>query len=121
MVSGPALLPPDRSGGFIELLGGHSAPVTAIAVSDDATVLLSAGLDNMLILWDIRQRRIIRLIHNVGARASIMRLARRNELALVIESVPGVFAIWHLARGECLSTIATDFIDALLISIANVG
>ena len=118
--SGSALLPPAGKSLFVEINGGHRLPMTAMAISDDSSLLLTAALDDKMILWNLKiGGRIIRLFHNVGALVKRLLLARNNEIAVVVEK--SRCSLWSTESGNMVKVIVDDYIDNLAVTLLREG
>ncbi len=81
---------------------GHGAPVRDIVISPDGTQALTAGFDDILILWDLAQRKaLLRFAgHAAAANAGVF---LGSKIASVGDD--GTLRIWDRKTGKLLNTI----------------
>ena len=101
------------TGRQVKALAGHNRPTTAIAVSPDGTLALTASLTPELRLWSIQDGREIRSIDQaqlpgyVGAGASLQFIQGTNQ-ALVARMQAGLH-VWNLSDGAMLQDFKAPF------------
>jgi WD40 repeat protein len=62
----------DRGGRLLRRLEGHTGPILALAAKPDGSLLVSAGIDRTLRVWDPRTGELKRSISNHGDRVGAM-------------------------------------------------
>ena len=87
------------SGRRVFSLGGHSAPIAALAVSDDGSMLATAGEDRTARLWDLRSGRELQVLR--GHDDILEDVAFRQDGRYVATaSRDGSVRVWETATGN---------------------
>ena len=119
----PALIPSvecltEPGGILFDLLSGHSAPITAVALTSDGQRALTTSCDGTLKMWDVRSGKVVRSIDGVGPHVSAIRAAKVNTLAVTVEM--SRVRLWHLKTGVCVHTV-DQYPDPASICVAAEG
>ncbi|GFO41708.1 NACHT domain- and WD repeat-containing protein 1-like isoform x3 [Plakobranchus ocellatus] len=119
----PALIPSiecltEPGGILFDLLSGHSAPITAVALTSDGQRALTTSRDGTLKLWDVRSGKVVKSIDGVGKNTITVKAAKNNTLAVTVE-LPCI-RLWSLKTGVCVHTI-DDYPDPASICVAAEG
>ncbi len=83
----------------VAILSGHAATVRSVQFSADGRLLASAGYDNVVALWDVGQRRLLKKFRGHAGRVSAARFAPGDE-RLVSTSLDRQIKVWGIARYE---------------------
>ncbi|RUS77155.1 hypothetical protein EGW08_015078, partial [Elysia chlorotica] len=119
----PALVPSvecltEPGGILFDLLSGHSAPITALALTTDGQRALTTSCDGTLKLWDVRSGKVVKSIEGVGPDVSAVRAAKVNTLAVTVEM--SQIRLWHLKTGACVHTV-DQYPDPASVCVAGEG
>lgn len=102
-------------------LKGHSSWVLALAVSPDARTVVSGGLDDRIIVWDLLSQQA-RLVINDAHSKPINSLAiSPNGQYLVSGSDDDTIKIWQLATGQLVRVITGHTRDVNAVTITPDG
>lgn len=86
---------------------GHTNYVSHLKFNNITNVLLSAGADNSIILWDIRTNKAIFKI--LGHPEPITSIDISNDNTLITSSsYDGYVRLWDMLKGICLKTMVAD-------------
>lgn len=86
-------------GACVHTLTGHMGSVTAVLLSDDAKLLISAGADGTLRLWDMRSGSLLRTVESSSVAANC--LTGNGTLSLVITGGwDHSIRTWDLLHGQ---------------------
>lgn len=77
----------------------HAGGVTCIAFSEDSNVAISGGMDNLVMCWDIRTRKLEPIQTMNEAKDGITRIIV-NEFEIVVSSLDGCIRRYDLRKGE---------------------
>ena len=88
-------------------LGGHTSFVTKCLFNKQENILLSTGADNFLMIWDIRQNKVIQklLAHPepiTGLDVSF------DSTMIVTAAYDGYVRLWDLHRATCIKTMVAE-------------
>ncbi len=83
----------------VAVLSGHAATVRSVQFSADGRLLASAGYDNVVALWDVSQRQLLKKFRGHAGRVSAARFAPGDE-RLVSSSLDRQIKVWGIARYE---------------------
>jgi WD40 repeat protein len=112
-------LPRMDLGGIYEgpVLKGHSAPVTALCVSEDCRLALSGSSDKTLRLWDVESGRTIQLFEGHTDEITSAGIDGSNIYALS-GSADGTARLWDIPSGICLKTLEghTDEVTSVTLT-----
>lgn len=100
-------------------LKGHSSWVLALAVSPDARTVVSSGLDDRIIVWDLQSRQA-RLVINDAHNKPINSLAITPDgQFLVSSSDDDTIKIWQMATGQLVRVLSghTNDVNAVMVTI----
>ncbi len=97
-------------------LKGHQGAVQAIAVSDDGQLIVSAGTDATLKVWNAATSRLVRSIPLADGAATALSLAGHRALT---GHADGRVVLWDLDRAEKLQTFRRN--EAAIWSVAFLG
>src|SRR5262249_53865479 len=94
-------------------LKGHRSDVYAVAYSPFGELLASAGLDETIRIWNVKEKKEQTSFHWPGKRIrSIRALAFSSDGKLLAAGVDGHEAkLWEMATGKGLPTIQDEHID----------
>ena len=88
----------------IALQSGHSAEVVTIAYSNNGKYILSAGMDEKIILWDAYSGGQIRAFYSQDGPASTLAFSPKDNRFLS-SSVNGRLLLWDLFEKKPVKTI----------------
>lgn len=86
-----------------EFTGGHTHKILALKISNDSTLLLSAGMDSSIVIWDLLNRNIKDKISNNGGIISTIDITNDNKY-LAFASTDKVVTIYDLSAKKIIST-----------------
>jgi WD40 repeat protein len=92
-------------------LGRHAGNVTAVALSRDARLAASAGMDRQVRLFDVAAAREIRAAQLHETPASCLAIAARND-AIAAGNSDGTGSVWDLSRPAAYLRFAQRVPDA---------
>jgi len=88
-------------------IGGHQSFVTKCKFTSQENILLSAGADNFLFLWDVRQNKMIQKI--LAHPEPITGLDVSFDQTLIATSAyDGYVRLWDLHKATCIKTMVAD-------------
>ena len=86
---------------------GHTGPVTALALSPDATQLVSGGEDASLIVWNLASGEVVRKLEHGGPVSGVAWQSGGERLAAA--GANALARIWNAADGEQIAELGGDF------------
>lgn len=85
------------------LKGGHVSAVTALSINPQGNVLLSAGRDQVVNLWDIQQQQGSgRPIKTIAVLEAVEAAGWLNEVHFYTAGESGVVKVWDASSGVCI-------------------
>ncbi|XP_022094961.1 uncharacterized protein LOC110981600 isoform X2 [Acanthaster planci] len=117
----PLLLPSTtclaQPGGVLfDLLAGHTDVITAVTVSSDSNIAGTASKDGSVKLWDLKSRKVVKTVPNVGTEVATIRFALKNHV--LVSVTHNTIHVWDLDTCTCIKTLDDD-IDPPSITIAG--
>ncbi len=100
-----------------QVLNGHRAGVTGIAISRDGKVLASSGSDGHIYLWNLRTAKLLTTLTGHSGPVHTIAISTDGQL-LVSGSDDQTIKLWHVRTGEFIRTLAghTGAVRAIAIS-----
>ena len=86
---------------------GHTNYASHLKFNNVSNVLLSAGADNTLILWDIRTNKSIFKILGHPEPITSIDMSSDNTL-ITSSSYDGFVRLWDMLKGACLKTMVAE-------------
>ncbi|MCU0444607.1 MAG: caspase family protein [Microscillaceae bacterium] len=80
-------------------LYGHSAAITALQVSPDNQLLMTASEDDSVKVWDIKSGRVLRQLHGYAAPINVVKFSPDGK-KLISGGEDGWVRVWDLAMGK---------------------
>lgn len=96
-----------RNGKIFRELGGHTAPVTSVALLADGMRALSTSEDQSLKVWDLKTGRAIHTFTGHGGPVRAAALLPDGRRAISV-SADHSLRLWDLDSGECLCSFHAD-------------
>ena len=98
----------------------HSSPVDCLSFSPDGSTLVSGSADKTLILWDVRERKIIHVLvgHSGGVRGVDF---APDGTKLVSSDSDGIIRVWNIDTAECTHSIKAHNQRAVSVSFSADG
>lgn len=93
------------------LINGHSKPILAISLSADTALLVSGGLDSLIVVWDVSSGAISKKLNYHHGIITSLNLNQDRSL-LASGSSDKTVVVYNLASGEITYTL-TDFTSAI--------
>ena len=84
-----------------QVLTGHSAPITCIAVSPREDLVISASQDNTLRIWDIKNGECLAILKGHKKPVSCIDISP-NQRFMVSGSQDNSVRLWELETGRCI-------------------
>jgi WD40 repeat protein len=103
-------------GVLFDLLAGHTNTITAVTVSPDGSLAATGSRDGSVKLWDLKTRKVVKTMLNVGTEVSTLRFALKNHALICITH--NTIQVWDLDSCTCVKTI-TEYIDPPSITVAG--
>jgi WD40 repeat protein len=95
----------------------HDAPVRAVAMTGDATVIVSGSMDNICKIWDRQTRKLLRVLE--GHQGSITSICISKDDQLILSgSYDKTCRIWNRETGKTIGILSnhTGWVNAVAIS-----
>ncbi|XP_071956907.1 uncharacterized protein [Antedon mediterranea] len=108
------LTPP--GGVLYDLLAGHTDFITALTTTTDGLESITASHDGTLKLWDLRSRKVLKTIENVGKKVDSVHVCMNNFYVVTTEEM--LIKIWNIHQGICIK-VMDEFIDPAIITSAG--
>jgi serine/threonine protein kinase len=102
-------------------LKGHSSWVLALAISPDSRVLVSGGLDDRIVIWDIATGQPKFVINDAHSKAINSLSISPDGLFAVSGSDDDTIKIWQLATGQLVRTISGHTQDVNAVAVTPDG
>ncbi len=98
-------------------LRGHSGPVTAVAMSRDGRLSVSASEDRTLRVWEVESGRELRTLEGHSAKVTGVAMSEDGRLA-VSASWDKTLKVWDVETGRELRTLQghTGFVNGVAVS-----
>nr|WP_042180530.1 serine/threonine-protein kinase [Kibdelosporangium sp. MJ126-NF4]CEL14428.1 High-affnity carbon uptake protein Hat/HatR [Kibdelosporangium sp. MJ126-NF4]CTQ88793.1 High-affnity carbon uptake protein Hat/HatR [Kibdelosporangium sp. MJ126-NF4] len=90
---------------------GHDGPVTAVAISDDATVAASGGRDGSLRLWDVPNHRELAVLDDGEGWYRSVSMSADGKLLLAADAPGTKVTLWNLPERKRIFTVPGRAID----------
>jgi WD40 repeat protein len=85
-------------------LYGHSAAITALQVSPDNQLLMTASEDDSVKVWDMKSGRVLRQLHGYAAPINIVKFTPDGK-KLISGGEDGWVRVWDLTMGKVTSNM----------------
>jgi WD40 repeat protein len=105
-------------------IDGHSGPVNHLAVDPSTGMLVSAGDDHTVRVWQVSADRGLletRAVHVLSGHTHFVRQVGVAAGRIVSASQDGTVRVWDLDSGECLHVFTDHTADAMAIAISADG
>ncbi|XP_038053193.1 NACHT domain- and WD repeat-containing protein 1-like isoform X2 [Patiria miniata] len=117
----PLLMPSatclSQPGGVLfDLLAGHTNVITAVSVSPDGSVAGTASKDGTVKLWDLKTRKVVKTLPNVGTEITNICFALNNHILVAVTH--NTIHVWDLDSSTCIKTL-DEYIDPPSITVAG--
>jgi len=88
-------------------IGGHQSFVTKCMINKHENMLLSAGADHQLYIWDIRQNKVIQKL--IAHPEPITALDMSFDSTMIMTAAyDGYVRLWDFHRSACIKTIVAE-------------
>lgn len=81
---------------------GHSGPARGLAFSPDGTLLVTSGVDGMVRLWRMSDRKLVRSLHHSGGVTSV---AFTQDGQLASAGYDAMIRVWRVRDGALARTL----------------
>ena len=88
----------------LTLQTGHSAPVTTMAFNQDGTLLATAGADNIIIIWDFRLGKQLKVLKGHSQKINAIQFLHHNN-QLISAGNDGQILFWNIEEGSIKESI----------------
>ena len=96
-----------EDGRLVRTFRSHSSPVTALAVTSDARILISASLDHTLRVWDLESGRELRVLQNHNGDVTALAITPLGG-QIVSGFSDGSIKVWQAQSGRQEHNIQTE-------------
>lgn len=103
-----------------EFTGGHTDRILALKISNDSTLLLSAGMDSSIVIWDLLNRNIKNKISNNGGIISTIDITNDNKY-LAFASTDKVVTIYDLSAKKIVNTWSKNSCEITTVKFSPNG
>ena len=88
-------------------IGGHTSLVTKCLFNKQENILLSTGADNLLMLWDVRQNKVIQKLLAHPEPLTGLDISFDSTM-IVTAAYDGYVRLWDMHRATCIKTMVAD-------------
>ena len=88
-------------------IGGHKSFVTKCVINKYENMLLSAGADNFLFIWDIRQNKVIQKLLAHPEPITALDISFDSTM-IVTAAYDGYVRLWDTHKASCIKTITSE-------------
>ncbi|HEY8210134.1 MAG TPA: hypothetical protein VIG99_21760, partial [Myxococcaceae bacterium] len=88
-------------------LEGHTAPVTAVALSADGATAISGSSDRTVKVWDVEAGQVRRTLEGHAGRVSAVALSEDGKM-VVSASHDKTLKVWAMETGACVASFTGE-------------